>query len=101
MRYCLRVIPDMGAGAVTAAGVVAASFPRPKLAVGLAQHGGGFQDGEVGGDGFEHLGRKRGIVEAVTEPATFLAQLVVMVAPIETDAVDVREPAGVPRTIVG
>ena len=74
VRDGLGVVPDVGAGAVAAARVVAAAFPAPEPAVGLAQDGGRFEDREVGGDGFDDFRRQRGVVEAVAEASAVRAQ---------------------------
>ena len=60
MRHGLRVVPHVGAGTVAAAGVRETAFPSPYVAVFLAQNGGRFQDGEIGGDRIEHVGRQSG-----------------------------------------
>ena len=97
----LGVIPDVSAGTVAAAGVIAATLPGPQSAIGLPQHGWGLEDGQVGGDGFEDFGRQCRIVETVAEHGGFFAQFVVMIAPVKADAVDIGKSAGVPRSVLG
>ena len=99
VRDGLGVIPDVRAGAVAAARVVAAAFPAPQPAVGLAHHRRRLQDRQVRGHRFDDLGRQGGVVEAIAEAAGLLPQFVVMVAPVERHAVDVREPPGIPRAV--
>ena len=72
---------------------------RPQPAVGLAQHRGRLEDGEVGGHGLDHFRRQRAVVEAVAETLGFAAQCVVLLAPVGGHLVDVGESAGVPGAI--
>ena len=48
------------------------------------------------GNSFEQFGRQSRIVKAIAEPARFLPQFIIMIAPIKTDAVDIRKSSGVP-----
>ena len=56
VRHGLGVVPHVRAGAVAAAGVVAAAFPRPEPAVGLPQDRGRLEDRQVGGHGLDTSG---------------------------------------------
>ena len=67
MGHGLGVVPDVRARAAATAGVVGAAFPGPKPPVGLSKHGGRLEDRQVRGHRFDHLGRQRGVVEAVAE----------------------------------
>ena len=69
VRDGLGVIPDVRAGAVAAARIVAATFPGPQLAVGLAHDRGRLQDRQVRRHRFDDLGRQGGIIKAIAEPA--------------------------------
>ena len=100
MGHRLGVVPDVGAGAVAAAGVVAAAFPRPESAVGLAQNGGRLEDREVRRDRFEHFRRQRAVIEAIAEVFGFLAQAGEVVAPVGGELGDIAEAAGVPRLVL-
>ncbi len=55
----------MGATPVTTAVGCEAAFPAPKIPVGLAQDGGGFENGQVGGDGIQNFRGKSGTQQRV------------------------------------
>src|SRR5690349_16522951 len=93
----LGVIPNMGARAMTTACVIPTAFPGPKPAIGLPQHGWRLENSQVGRDGFEDFRRQVRVIETITEPGGFLAQLVVMAAPIKSDAVDIGKASRIPR----
>ena len=85
MRYGLRVVPDVSAGAVAAARIVAAAFEAPEPAVALTPDGGGFQDGEIRGNRLDDFRRERRVVEGVPEKGASCLQPVVVVAPVFGD----------------
>ncbi len=97
----LRVVPDVRAGAVAAAGRVGAALPGPEAAVLLAQDRRRLQDGEIRGHRFHHLRRQGGVVEAVAEARRARAPVGIRAAPVADHVVDVREAARVPGTIRG
>src|SRR5882724_3345925 len=79
--------------------VIVATLPRPQLAVSLPQHRGGFDDRQICGHRLKNFCRQRRIVKASAETFRFLPQFIVMVAPIKTDAVNVRKTLGVPGPV--
>src|SRR5262249_55540451 len=96
----LGVVPDVGAGAMAAPRIIATTLPGPELAIGLAQDCGRFQDRKVGRNRLNDLWRQCGVIKAIAEPRRLLPEFVIMVAPIKANAVDIGEPAGIPRTEV-
>jgi hypothetical protein len=58
MRECLGIVPHVSAGSVAAAPLAEAAFPTPEVALGGAEHGGAFKDGEVEANRFaQHIGQ--------------------------------------------
>ena len=96
VRDGLGIVPNVRAGAVAAPRVITAAFPGPKPAVCLPQDRRRFEDGEIGSDGFQNFGGERRIIEALAEAVGLPAQFVIVIAPIETDTVNVGEPGGIP-----
>ena len=74
MAYSLRIVPDVCAGAITAAVVIATSFKAPEPAVCLAQHGGRFENGQVGGYGLNYFAGQGCVVETIAEFFGFFSQ---------------------------
>ena len=97
MRHRLRVVPHVRARSVAASGVRKAAFPSPDVAVCLAQNGRRLQDGEVGGDGIEHVRRKRGIEERVLELDGARAQGGVVLLHVCSDVARIFPQRGVVR----
>jgi hypothetical protein len=72
----LSVVPDVGAGSMTAAGSGMTAFPCPDIAVGLTKNGGRFQDREVGGDGVQDGRRECGGEKSIPESEGALVERV-------------------------
>ncbi len=99
MRQRLGVIPDVGTGAVAGAPFVAQSLPGPNLSARLTEHGGRFEDGQIGRHGIDHFGSKRGIVERVGELFRGSAQMGIFLRPLGDHRIDAGKPRAVPRPV--
>src|SRR3974390_1867353 len=67
MRKGLRIVPDMRAGTMTAAGIGETTFPTPDIAIFQAQHGGRFENRQIGGNGIENVRRQSGVKQRFLE----------------------------------
>ena len=98
VRQGLGVVPDMGAGAVAAAGGHKAAFPGPDVAVFLAQHGRRLEDRQIAADGIQHCRRQSGRIKRFFERERPGAKLRVMGLNITGDFAGIRPNAGIERT---
>ncbi len=80
----LGVVPDMGAASFAAAGRGVTPFPAVEGAVLQAQHGGRFEDGDVGRDGVQRGRRQIGGEERVLEAACLAGQTIPVLQRIAT-----------------
>ena len=89
------VVPDVGAAAVAAAGVIVGAFEAVELAVGGAEADGGDQRGEIGAGGVLDGGGNGGFAQGRGEPASLLFQGVEMGGGVFGGAPGVGEARGV------
>src|SRR5437016_14407529 len=60
VRKGLRIIPHVRAGTMAAASIGETPCPTPKSAIFQTQYGGRLEDGQIGGDGIQHVRRQSG-----------------------------------------